>query len=149
MHREIMMTLGHVGHAHKHMVGRLLEGRISWGQPPVLWYLEHHDGCIQRDIADNCHIKAASVSNVLDTMEQCGYIRRHAQEGDRRAQRIYLTVEGKAICELVKSVTHQLEKRCLEGIGHEELNAFRGTLGKIIANMMTISGEMENAETTR
>jgi DNA-binding MarR family transcriptional regulator len=146
MNQEIMMALGYVGHAHKHMVGHRLEGIVSRGQPPVLWYLERHDGCIQRELAENCHIKAASVSSVLDNMEQCGCIRRHALEGDRRAQRVYLTEEGWAKCEMVKGVFRQMEERCLAGIGKEELNAFRETLEKIIANMRAIGGGEEKEE---
>jgi DNA-binding MarR family transcriptional regulator len=143
MNREIMMAIVHVGHAHKRMAGRMLEGSVSWGQPPVLRYLEYNDGCIQRDIAENCHIKAASVSSVLDNMEQCGFIRRHAQEGDRRVQRVYLTAEGRAKCEMVKSVFRRLDERCLAGIGDEELDAFQRTLEKIFANMRVIDGEKE------
>ncbi|GHU79933.1 MarR family transcriptional regulator [Clostridia bacterium] len=143
MEREIMMALGHVDHAHKHMAGRLLEGIVSRGQPPVMRYLEHHDGCIQRDIAENCHVKAASVSSVLDNMEQCGYISRQALEGDRRAQRVYLTEEGRSKCEMVKGVFRRLEEQCLAGIGDDELAAFRGTLEKIIANMRKMDGEKE------
>jgi DNA-binding MarR family transcriptional regulator len=141
MNREIMMTLGHVARVHRHSAGRLLEGRVSWGQPPVLRYLECHDGCIQRDIAENCHIKAASVSSVLDKMEQCGFISRQAQEDDRRVQRVYLTAEGKAKCELVNGMFRQLEERCLAGIGDRELGAFHKTLEKIFANMWEIGRE--------
>ncbi|GHU89008.1 MarR family transcriptional regulator [Spirochaetia bacterium] len=143
MNREIMMTLLHMAHTHRHITIHLLEGGISRGQPPVLWYLKHHDGCIQRDIAENCHIKAASVSSVLDNMEQCGFISRQAQEDDRRVQRVYLTAEGKAKCELVNGVFRQLEERCLAGIGDRELGAFHKTLEKIIANMREIGREEE------
>jgi DNA-binding MarR family transcriptional regulator len=146
MNREIMMALFHVVHAHRYMAGRLLDGNVSRGQPPVLRYLEHHDGCIQRDIAENCYIRAASVSSVLDNMEQCGYIRRRAQEDDRRVQRVYLTDEGKLKCRLVNNVFRQMEKRCLTGIGEEELGAFHKTLEKIIANMRATGGEEERLD---
>ncbi|MDD4797356.1 MAG: MarR family transcriptional regulator, partial [Eubacteriales bacterium] len=68
---------------------------ISPGQPRILRYLDSHDGCIQRDLAVHCHLEPASVTSVLGTMENKGYIVRTPVENDKRAQRVWLTEKGR------------------------------------------------------
>jgi DNA-binding MarR family transcriptional regulator len=144
LRHEIMRNLGHVAHVLRRTAHRMLEPHgVSWGQPPVLRYLQRHDGCIQRDIAENCRIQAATISSVLDTMEQWGRIRRGPVEGDRRAQGVFLTEKGRRACETVSGVFRRLDERCLEGVEGPELAAFRDTLNKIMANLDDIDGEQE------
>jgi DNA-binding MarR family transcriptional regulator len=141
---EIMKELGYAAHILRRTAHRMLEPYgVSWGQPPVLRCLHEYDGCIQRDIAENCHIQAATISSVLDTMEQGGHIRRGPAEGDRRAQRVFLTEKGRRIYETVNGVFRQLDERSLKGVEGAELAAFRGTLNKIMANLDEIGREQE------
>lgn len=49
---------------------------LSPGQPKILHYLLNHDGCMQRELADACDIEPATVSRLLDKMEEDGLVRR-------------------------------------------------------------------------
>lgn len=49
---------------------------LSPGQPKILHYLLTHDGCMQRELADSCDIEPATVSRLLDKMEEDGLVRR-------------------------------------------------------------------------
>lgn len=140
----VMMMVGHAGHIHRRTANELLEQRgVSWGQPPILKYLSEHDGCIQRDLAENCHVKAATISSVLDNMESSGYIERRTVPEDRRAQRIFLTDAGREKHELTHLVFEELEEKCMDGISANELAVFKKTLKKIIDNLQVMSGERE------
>lgn len=144
LNRDTMPLLGHISHLHRHAAHELLERQgVSVGQPPVLRYLSENDGCIQRDIAENCHIRAASVSSVLDNMERLGYIERRSLEGDRRAQRIFLTGEGRVKYDLVSNVFRHMDECCLMGIGEKDLRVFHKTLEAIIKNLGRFGAEKE------
>lgn len=140
-HHDIMMTIVHLGHIHRRTAQEMMEQySISWGQPPILRYLNNNDGCIQRDLAENCHVKAATISSVLDNMEQSGYIERRSQKGDRRVQRVFLTDLGREKHELAYRVFQQLQQECLDGIAPEELDQFKTTLRRILENLQKTSG---------
>lgn len=137
-----MMTLGHIGHIHRRTANELLERQgVSAGQPPVLKYLSENDGCIQRDIAENCHVKAATVSSVLDNMKASGYIERHTIPEDRRVQRIFLTETGKQKHELTHKVFCDLEDVCLDGFTDDEILNLKNSLERIINNLQAYSNE--------
>ena len=142
MRDDIMMFLHHAGHIHRRIIqAKMDQEGISWGQPPVLMYLSDHDGCIQRDIAQNCHIKAATVSSVLDNMEQSGYIQRCSMAGDRRVQQVFLTATGREKGRMVRESILTFEQRCLQDIAPEDVAVFRSVLSKIIANLQIMDAE--------
>jgi DNA-binding MarR family transcriptional regulator len=114
---------------------------ISPGQPPVLKYLMDHDGSIQKDIAANCKVKAATVVSVLDGMERSGWVKRIPLEGDRRAWQIFLTEQGREICLAVDEIFRQLDECFLDGVTETELLRFRDTLNKISANIQKMEGD--------
>lgn len=44
----------------------------------------HHDGAIQKEIAVFCHIEPASLTVILNGMENKGYITRQTDNGNHR-----------------------------------------------------------------
>ena len=144
---SIMMYMHHVGHIHRRVIQEKMDQEdISWGQPPILMYLTDHDGCIQRDIAQHCHVKAATVSSVLDTMEQSGYILRCARAGDRRVQEIFLTEIGHAKSKMVRESLQEFEQRCLQGIPPEDLAVLRRALTSVIDNLQGMDADSKARE---
>ncbi len=47
---------------------------LTSGQPKILDYLREHDGCIQKDLADACHVDAATIVGLLNRMESGGLL---------------------------------------------------------------------------
>ena len=48
------------------------EYHLSPGQPKVLRYLNAHQDCKLKDIADECDIESATVSKMIDNLEKKG-----------------------------------------------------------------------------
>ena len=44
--------------------------RLSPGQPKVLRYIQNHKDCKLKDIAKECDIESATVSKILDNLEE-------------------------------------------------------------------------------
>lgn len=79
----------------KALVSSVKDTGLTPGQPKVLDYLLHHNGAIQKEIAISCHIEPASLTAILNGMENKGYIERKSLNNNRRSLHVYLTETGK------------------------------------------------------
>src|SRR5699024_11492859 len=57
---------------------------LTLGQPKVLDFLQEKDGAAQKEIAAACHIEPASLTTILNGMEEKGLIQRKSLNGNRR-----------------------------------------------------------------
>ena len=67
---------------------------LTAGQPKVLDYLGRHDGSVQKAIAAGCQIDPATLTGLLNRMEEKGLIRRCNEDGTRQSLHVYLTEQG-------------------------------------------------------
>ena len=82
-----------------------LSGRNFW----VLKYLDDHAGeaVYQRDLEQKFKVRRSSVSNMIDLMEQKGFLAREASPTDARLKRLILTGKGK---EQLRKVTETIKR---------------------------------------
>lgn len=108
---------------------------LSLGQPKVLNYLVGHPQATQKDIANACDIEAATVSKLLDNMEEKGLITRNRIEGNRRSFCILITDLGRA--KQKQWIAHCLEVEEVElaGFSEEEKAMFRDYLSRMYTNL--------------
>ena len=67
---------------------------LTSSQVAVLQKLWGEDGKTQKQLQENLGLTPASVSGILDTLANKGFIVRKHDEIDSRVNRIYLTLEG-------------------------------------------------------
>ncbi len=77
-------------------------------QGRTLMYIQAHPGMIQRELADNFHLRNASVTNMLKNLERDGYIQRKQDEKSARIKRIYITQLGDQLIPLLKELNQQV-----------------------------------------
>ena len=53
----------------KLVMSRIKPLGLTTGQPKVLDFLQDHDGAMQKDIAQGCHIEPSSLSTILGGMD--------------------------------------------------------------------------------
>ncbi len=115
--------------------GMLSQVGLSEGQPKIIGYLSRHDGCIQRELAENCHIKASTVTSVLTVMEKNGLISRAACLLDRRIQNVYLTQKGWEAVAAIEKVNDEVDEIAFCGFTMEERNATIDLLKRLYSNL--------------
>ena len=120
-------------------------GGVTRGQPKILMYLRGHNGCMQRQMAEDCHMEPASVTGMLQNMEKRGLLRRESDETDKRVQRVYLTQDGEALCAKVEQVMLRLDERLLEGFSEEERECLFAGLERLRENMQAVEREYHAA----
>lgn len=84
-------------------------------QARTLGFIKHNPGIIQRELADNFHLRGASIANMVKILERDGYIIRKNDPNSARVKRIYITEKGS---EKVDEV-HKIFKITAEKITHD------------------------------
>lgn len=119
---------------------RIAEIGLSVGQPKILSFLSHHDGCMQKDLAAMCDIEPATISRLLDKMESDGLITRSVVEGNKRAAAISLTDRGRHRQRETLEIRSRLEERELSGFSSEERALFYQFLTRLYRNLTEEGG---------
>lgn len=108
---------------------------ITHGQPKILSYLIQNDGCIQRELAENCHIEPATVTSILTSMEKQGFIYRKANDKDKRVYNVFLTERGIEAQQDVDCIFKLLDEECFKGFTDEEKLQIITLLNKMYENL--------------
>ncbi|QCX34711.1 MarR family transcriptional regulator [Caloramator sp. E03] len=93
---------------------------LTKGQPKILDYLSKNNGCIQRELAENCHIEPATVTSLLSNMEKANLIYRIANSKDRRVYNVFLTEKGMEVQKQVERIFYLIDEECFYGFSEEE-----------------------------
>jgi DNA-binding MarR family transcriptional regulator len=104
-------------------------------QATLLCRLFAHDGMTQSEIADQLAVQGATITNMLQRMEEAGLVTRRRDAEDNRLVRVYLTDAGR---EKERSINEQLMKlqdTIFEGIGVNDRILLRGMLRQMLHNM--------------
>ena len=112
-------------------------GRVGLnpGQPKILTVLDTEGSCRQKDLAHRCDIEPATVSRLLDGMEEMGLVNREEDPADRRAVRVTITAKGKETRLQLWDYLARLEGEALAGFSREEQEQLKGYLARVYHNL--------------
>ena len=108
-------------------------------QATLLCRLYLRDGMTQSEIADQLAIQGASVTSIVQRMEEAGYVVRHRDVQDNRLVRVYLTPE---VLKQERAITEQfakLEGAIFEGVEPEKREQLRQMLRQVLTNMTSLT----------
>ena len=108
---------------------------LTPGQPKILDYLRNHNGAVQKEIAEACHIDPATITSVLTGMETKNLIIRKKQDGNRRNSYVYLTEKGREHTQYVEEVFDLIEEKALVGFTAGEKELLNKFLTRIYQNI--------------
>ena len=121
----------------KRMLARGREAGLTMGQPKVLDYLGAHDGVSQRQIAAACCIEPATLTSLLNRMEERGLVERRMLNGNRRTSYVFLTELGRTLQRQVAGDFAELEQRAFRGVTDEERETVIRVLERVCGNLRT------------
>ena len=105
------------------------------GQPQMLLTLYKNDGRSQRELSESLMIKR---------LEKTGFVERKDDKNDQRISRIFLTEKGKNICENLKEMHAEIEKKCFYNFTLEEKILLRRFLIQVRDNLNDVYKEFKN-----
>ena len=98
------------------------EYHLSPGQPKVLRYLNAHQDCKLKDIADECDIESATVSKMIDNLEKKEMLTREINPKNKRAYQL------NAHCIEIENIS-------LKDFSEEEKEQFEDFLNRMYKNL--------------
>lgn len=114
----------------------LKEMNITSSQMNVLFYISNSETEVnQKDIEKNLYLKSSTVTDILNRMENNGFIHRSVSEKDGRYKKIELTDKGRNIYEnlLQKAIT--FETYLTKGMSKGESEILFELLQKVLHNI--------------
>ncbi|MCM5508081.1 MULTISPECIES: MarR family winged helix-turn-helix transcriptional regulator [Vibrio] len=100
---------------------------------PTLMCLWEEEGVTQRDIAQKSKVENSTTTRTLDKLENLGLVKRQPDPNSRRAFRIYLTDEGRALKETLVPIPMAINQKLLSSLDPEERDEIIRLLQKMVA----------------
>ena len=101
----------------------------------VLIRLWEREGQSQAELSDGTLRDAPTISRILGTMEERGWVTRKSSPSDGRVRSVYLTEGGRALRKKLVPVARTLVERLLHGIEPAEVDEMRRTLRRMFENL--------------
>ena len=107
---------------------------ISFPQTLILGFLKHNEErkINMKSLQEVLHIKASSVTSLVDTMQKNGLIEREQNPNDARENLIKLTEKGKIMAEKVESILEDMDEKAFSVLSKKETTTLRNLLLKVI-----------------
>jgi MarR family transcriptional regulator, organic hydroperoxide resistance regulator len=107
---------------------------LSSAQFDVLATLDHGEGITQQELAERLLVTKGNVCGLIDRMESAGLVERRPDPGDRRANRIYLTDQGRRRLAETEPDRRSLVRQTLGRLDPEQLQTLHDLLGRLEAD---------------
>ncbi|MGC1358000.1 MAG: MarR family transcriptional regulator [Xanthobacteraceae bacterium] len=113
----------------------LSKQKVLTGQWSLLRVLWHEDNLSQIEVANRMKIERASLTIMLNTVEQAGLITRKIDARDRRKQLISLTRKGRALQSVLVPIGTSVNEIALTGLSPREISTLRSLLQRVVDNL--------------
>jgi len=109
---------------------------ITRSQWWVLAYLSREDGMTQSKLAEELDLGKVAIGGLIDRLEKSGFVRREADAGDRRVNRIYLQPKSKQLVARLRKINHRMNAQILAGLADDKLEHTAKTLAAMKKNLL-------------
>ena len=122
------------------LIGRLLRPlNVSAAGGLVLGILRDHGSMSPSELGERLIVTRATVTGLLDSLEQRGFVRRSANPTDRRSLVVQITPEGLAVLQELRTIVHYHEKAWLKGFSDPDLRRYIEQLHRIQDSLASAS----------
>lgn len=131
-----MTQIHHLG---RRVFSELLKERgldIGPGQGRILFALWQEDGVPINDLIKKTLLRKSTLSELLDSLESAGHVRRVQSEEDRRKVLIELTAKTRQMLSVYIGVSQEMTKIFYEGFQPEEMEQFETYLQRVLDNLV-------------
>jgi len=139
-HETLDFMLAQVCKLHRARADTLLETLgLYQGQPHVLFALWGQDGQTHRELAAQLHVRAATMTKMVQRMERAGFVERRADPEDQRVSRVYLTEAGRTVRSDMEQVWRTLEAETFADFTLEERVLLRRFFLHMRSNLLRVA----------
>jgi len=121
----------------------LLPHGITWRQSQVLGFLSLYGPLSQADLAEHMRVEPPTLVGILDRMERDGWIRREADEHDRRRKVVHPTEAAEPVWSKIASCARRVRSKATRGLSAEQLATLKQLLTTIQQNLSSVTAAKE------
>lgn len=110
---------------------------LTLDQSLLLIYLKNHPGVMLSELADLLFKDNASLTRMIDSMVNKGYLNKGANAQDRRKAAVSLSAHGEKVIESLTVIIRQNRQVALQQISSDEASQLTLVLNKLISNCKT------------
>lgn len=114
----------------------LAQHGLTLPQFDVLATLHYTEGLTQQELAEWLLVTKGNVCGVLDRLQKSGWVERRPDERDARANRLYLTPEGRSKIELVLPEHDRAVLNTVQPLGRSQAQLLRGLLEQLESGLI-------------
>jgi MarR family transcriptional regulator, organic hydroperoxide resistance regulator len=92
-------------------------------------------GFTQTELAERLGVRPATLTRMLDRMENAGFVERRPDASDWRVTRIHTTALGGSMQEPILSLRSELDQLSFEGFNKEDVETLVTLLGRVLKNL--------------
>lgn len=111
------------------------------GQPPLLFILGKQDGVSQKELAERLHIKASTITVMLNRMVKAKLVERRHNNNDQRVTSVFLTEQGKQVRSEAVEALKVIEAELFNNFTEEEKILLRRLLMQMKSNLAGVCGK--------
>lgn len=111
--------------------------RAQWRATKMLYYRE---GLRQTELAEQLEMEPIAVGRVIDRLQSAGFVERRPDPKDRRAWRLYVTDQARAVIADMEEIALGLRKDATHGITVPELQQALDVLNRMKDNLQALDG---------
>lgn len=108
---------------------------LSPGQPKVLRFVAAHEDCMLKEIAAACDVEPATVSKILNSLEEKAMLKRYPLENNKRALRLRILPKGEEALRKWEKHCQEVEELSLAGFSEDERRQFEEYLARMYHNL--------------
>jgi MarR family transcriptional regulator, transcriptional regulator for hemolysin len=101
---------------------------------PLFYLGELGDGVRPKDLAETLEMERPSLGQLVDRLEQQGFVTRRTDPHDRRGKTLHMTPAGREIYELTADVAERVRRELLSGVAESDLATCMRVFGQIFDN---------------
>ena len=101
----------------------------------VLQALGTGDHATQAEVARSVGVRQPTLTHHLDSLERSGFVTRHRDAGDRRAQQVRLTDEGRRLFVRLRRVAAAFDGQLSAGLSDDDVAVLERLLRQLVENV--------------
>ncbi|WP_203626398.1 MarR family winged helix-turn-helix transcriptional regulator [Lacticaseibacillus mingshuiensis] len=102
-------------------------------QARLLQFVAAHPGCLQKEAAHYLGRQDATVTNMLKSLVQAGYLRREVPAENERVKQLYIAPAGQKLIDQITTIFSDLEDKVRAAVPADERKALARNLDRIKA----------------
>ena len=131
---------------HEHRLGAAARD-ITPGEARALVFIAAFEGERQSSIARHMNVEPMTACEYIDKLERRGLVERRPDPDDRRAKRVFTTVDAEGLIAVIRRESDVLREEILAGLSKQDREVLHASLNLLHDNLVALKRRQDGKDT--